>query len=165
VIKEPSLRSGVMALLSAIAAGAAGAGVALSGEGVVPATNDGVVLLHVLDNRPIELTFRPDQTITPAVETFHASGENPYKGDQATIAAGKQLFMKWCRSCHLTDGSGRIGPNLTDNQWRYPRMATDRGKFEIIYAGGAGAMQAFGRRLDQDEILKIIAFLDTLVQD
>ena len=73
--------------------------------------------------------------------------------------------MKWCQSCHLTDGAGRIGPNLTDDRWHYPRMATDRGKFEIIYAGGAGAMQAFGRRLDQDAILQIIAFVDTLRQD
>ena len=47
----------------------------------------------------------------------------------------------------------------------YPRMTTDHGKFEIIYAGGAGAMQAFGRRIDQDAILEIIAFLDTLNQD
>ena len=148
----------------AIALGAMGAG-GLAGEDAASATNGRIELLHVLDNRPIELTFRPDQTITPAVETFHASGENPYKGDEAAITAGKQLFMKWCQSCHLTDGSGRIGPNLTDDRWHYPRMATDRGKFEIIYAGGAGAMQAFGRRLDQDAILKVIAYLDTLSQD
>jgi cytochrome c-L len=75
------------------------------------------------------------------------------------------LFKKWCQSCHLADGSGRIGPNLTDDHWRYPRTATDQGKFEIIYAGGAGAMQAFGKRLDQDAILKVMAFLDTLGQD
>lgn len=165
MIKEASIRWAGGALLSAITAGVAAGGVALSGDGATPVANGGVVFRHVLDNRPIDLTFRPDQTITPAVETFHESGENPYKGDQAAIAAGEQLFMKWCRSCHLADGSGRIGPNLTDNQWRYPRVATDRGKFEIIYAGGAGAMQAFGGRLDQDEILKIIAFLHTLSQD
>ena len=34
--------------------------------------------------------------------------------------------------------------------------------FEIIYAGGAGAMQAFGNRLTQEEILKIMAFLDSI---
>jgi cytochrome c-L len=123
----------------------------LAGEDATPATNGGIELLHVLDNRPIELTFRPDQIITQAVERFHASGE--------------ELFRRWCRSCHLTDGSGAIGPNLTDDKWRYPRTATDRGKFEIIYAGGAGAMLAFGRRLDQDDILKIIAFVNTLSQD
>ena len=162
--KQSALRLGVVTLLGAVAASAAAGGLVLSGESAEP-TNGRIELLHVLDNRPIELTFRPEQAITPAVETFHASGENPYKGDEAAITAGKQLFMKWCQSCHLTDGSGRIGPNLTDDRWHYPRMATDRGKFEIIYAGGAGAMQAFGRRLDQDAILQIIAFVDTLRQD
>jgi cytochrome c-L len=34
--------------------------------------------------------------------------------------------------------------------------------FEIIYAGGAGAMQAFGRRLGQDEILKVMAYVSAL---
>ena len=62
----------------------------------------------------------------------------------------------------MPDGSGRIGPKLNDSRWQYPRTATDQGRFEIIYAGGAGAMQAFGDRLDQDEILKLIAFVDTL---
>jgi cytochrome c-L len=162
--KRASRRLGVATLLCTILAGAVGAGT-LAGEDATPATNRGIELLHVLDDRPIELTFRPDQIITPAVERFHASGENPYKGDVAAIGAGEQLFRRWCRSCHLTDGSGAIGPNLTDDQWRYPRTATDRGKFEIIYAGGAGAMLAFGRRLDQDDILKIIAFVDTLSQD
>lgn len=165
MIKEPSLRLRILALLSASAAGAAVSSATLSGESATPITNGGIVFRHVLDNRPIELTFLPDQTITPAVETFHETGENPYKGDEAAIATGKQLFKKWCQSCHLADGSGRIGPNLTDDHWRYPRTATDQGKFEIIYAGGAGAMQAFGKRLDQDAILKIMAFLDTLGQD
>jgi len=62
----------------------------------------------------------------------------------------------------LPDGSGRIGPNLTDDQWKYARSGPDQGKFEIIYAGGAGAMQAYGKRMDQDDILKLIAFVDTL---
>lgn len=33
---------------------------------------------------------------------------------------------------------------------------------EVIYAGGTGAMQAFGNRLTQEEILKIMAFVGTL---
>ena len=54
------------------------------------------------------------------------------------------------------------GPNLVDNQFVHPRVSTDVGTFEIIYAGGAGAMQAFGNRLTQEEILKIMAFLDSI---
>jgi cytochrome c-L len=55
-----------------------------------------------------------------------------------------------------------IGPALNDDTFVRPRVATDQGKFEIIYGGGAGAMQAFGVRMDQDDILRVMAFLKTL---
>jgi cytochrome c-L len=60
------------------------------------------------------------------------------------------------------DGTGRIGPSLVDETWKYERTGTPVGAFEIIYAGGAGAMQAFGSRLSQDEILEVMAYLDQL---
>jgi cytochrome c-L len=126
------------------------------------AAEDGIQFLDPLTNEPLELEQRPDQEITPAVAQFHETGANPYTGDEAAIQEGEKIYDRWCRSCHLEDGSGRIGPNLNDEQWKYRRADTDQGKFEIIYAGGAGAMQAFGDRLDQDEILKLIAFVDTL---
>ena len=132
--------------------------------------------LHPMDDEPIEFTFRPDQKITPAVESFFATGKNPYAadantvahgktpypGDAAAIKRGKKLYMKWCQGCHLKDGTGRIGPNLIDDDYRYPRVATEVGMFEIVYAGGAGAMQAFGKRMDQDELLKIMAFVRSM---
>jgi cytochrome c-L len=55
-----------------------------------------------------------------------------------------------------------MGPNLIDDEFHYPRVNTDQGMFEVIYGGAAGAMQAFGQRIDQDEILKITAFVDSL---
>ena len=115
-----------------------------------------------LDNSPLELDYRPEQTITPAVAEFQKTGQNPYRGDPKAIAAGKTVWQKWCRACHLDDGTGRIGPNLVDGQVHYRRVATDVGQFEVIYAGGAGAMQAFGKRVDQDTILAVMAYLAEL---
>ena len=38
--------------------------------------------------------------------------------DEASIAKGKILFTeKTCVACHLVDGGGLIGPNLTDKYW------------------------------------------------
>ena len=34
--------------------------------------------------------------------------------DPATLEAGRGVFGKNCVSCHLDDGRGQIGPNLTD---------------------------------------------------
>ena len=124
------------------------------------AAEDGVQFLDPLTNEPLEIDLPPNAP--EAVEQFHATGENPYAGDEAAIAEGERVYDRWCQACHLPDGSGRIGPNLNDDQWKYARTGTDVGQFEIIYAGGAGAMQAFGTRLDQDEILKVIAFVETL---
>ncbi len=124
--------------------------------------SDGVSFLNALDNSPLEFKYRTDQKITEAVQTFHQTGENPYAGDAGAIADGQKVYKKLCQSCHLKDGKGRIGPNLTDDQWKRERTGTEVGRFEIIYGGGAGAMQAFGRRIDQDDILKVMAFIDTL---
>ena len=123
------------------------------------AAEDRVQFLDPLDNTPLDV---PDQDATDAVTQFHHSGENPYAGDQQAIAEGQKLYKRWCQACHLPDGTGRIGPNLVDQQWNHERTGTDIGMFEIIYAGGAGAMQPFGQRLSQDEILQVMAFLVSL---
>ena len=135
------------ALVLALAAPAAG--------GDVPAYR------HALTGKPLELSYRPKQTLTPAVETFHQTGTNAYVGDEAALKDGAKVYKKLCQACHLKDGTGRIGPNLTDDTWTRERTDTEVGRFEIIYGGGAGAMQAFGRRIDQDDILKVMAYIDT----
>ncbi|MGH6918806.1 MAG: c-type cytochrome [Geminicoccaceae bacterium] len=121
-----------------------------------------IVFLHALDNQPIAFTLRPEQEITPAVEQFHKTAENAYAGDPAAIEAGQEIYARLCQACHLADGTGRIGPSLADGEGARARTGTDRGRFEIIYAGGAGAMQAFGQRLDQDQILQVVAYLEVL---
>ena len=123
-----------------------------------------IVFRRTLNNAPLELDMMPDQEITPAVETFHETGENSYGGDAEAIAEGEKIYARLCQACHMPDGSGRIGPNLSDDEWERPRTHTDVGRFEIIYGGGAGAMQAFGNRLSQDEILKVMAHIDTFRQ-
>jgi len=83
-------------------------------------------------------------------------------GNTQAIAEGKTAYVQWCAGCHLDDGTGRIGSNLVDDEYRYQRTNTDVGLFEVIYAGATGAMQAFGDRVSQDDILKIIAYMKTL---
>jgi cytochrome c-L len=164
-------RNGARKIVVAVAAAGAVAGLAALQPDPGAARADegesaeGVTFLHPLDDRPIELTLRPDQEITPAVEEFHRTAENPYRGDPEAIAVGERLYRQWCQVCHMPDGSGRMGPSLIDDSYRYPRTHTDQGMFEVIYAGGAGAMQAFGQRMDQDEILKLMAYVETLGND
>ena len=93
---------------------------------------------------------------------FRDSGLNPYNQDPTAVDEGKRAYLKHCASCHLEDGTGRIGSNLVDNQYTHARAPTDIGMFEVIYAGGMGAMQPAAGRMTLDEMLKIMAFLDSL---
>jgi cytochrome c oxidase cbb3-type subunit 3 len=40
-----------------------------------------------------------------------------YLNDTASLNEGRNLFLTNCASCHLPDGGGLVGPNLTDNYW------------------------------------------------
>ncbi|WP_298238913.1 cbb3-type cytochrome c oxidase N-terminal domain-containing protein [uncultured Algibacter sp.] len=37
--------------------------------------------------------------------------------DAADVSAGKTIFQTNCVACHMADGGGGIGPNLTDDHW------------------------------------------------
>jgi cytochrome c oxidase cbb3-type subunit 3 len=37
--------------------------------------------------------------------------------DATSMAEAKDLFLKNCLPCHLADGGGIVGPNLTDDYW------------------------------------------------
>lgn len=118
---------------------------------------------HVLDDKPLDVyTPREGEEFTEAVKEFHVTGENPYSGEEAAIANGKDIFNRNCRACHGVDGAGGMGPALNDDNVRRERAATHKGMFEIIYGGSAGAMQGFAKRLDQDEILNVMAFVESL---
>ena len=126
------------------------------------AAGGGVQFMSVLDNRPLALNKMAGETLTPAVRDFHKTGNNPYKGNAAAARAGKTAYDQWCASCHLPNGTGRMGSNLVDAQVTYSRVRMDQGVFEVIYGGATGAMQSFGDRISQDDILKIMAHLETL---
>ena len=121
-----------------------------------------IELLHAKTDKPLVLKHRKKQEITPAVTGFMASGENAYHGDQAALDEGAKLYVKRCKACHAADGTGKVGPSLVDDEWLYPRTDTEIGRFEIIYGGGKSSMRGFGRQMDQDDILKVMAYIDAL---
>lgn len=115
-----------------------------------------------LDDSPLEIKLLPGEKITEGVQKFYDTGEDPYKGDAEAVAQGKGLYETYCQACHMPDGSGRIGPSLIGDSHHYAQFTTDKGMFEIVYGGATGAMQPFGKRLTQDQILHVMAYVRSL---
>ena len=55
------------------------------------------------------------QEEAPAAESAPAS--DGALTDEASLAAGKKIWDTQCFTCHLNDGGGSIGPNMTDAYW------------------------------------------------
>src|SRR5437870_83570 len=68
---------------------------ALSVQQITEATKPGggaPVFRNALNNAPFDTTMYPNETVTPEVLDFHRTGNDPYKGDAESIAAGRVLY-------------------------------------------------------------------------
>jgi cytochrome c-L len=123
-----------------------------------------ITFRHVFDKSPLDVSPKAGEVLTDQVKEFRKSGQNPYKGNADAVAQGKKLYSDFCESCHLPDGSGRMGPSLIEDFHVHDGIKTDVGLFEVVFGGAAGAMQPFSKRMTQDEILKVMAYLRTLMK-
>lgn len=135
---------------------------ALAPVAAVPAFAD-VQFLNALDDSPLDLAPIKGEVITDAVKSFYKDGKNPYAGQADAIKEGHALYEEHCVACHADDGTGGMGPSLVDDVYSNTRANTDVGIFEIIHSGASGAMRSFSiRGVTQDQILHMIAFIDSL---
>jgi cytochrome c-L len=123
-----------------------------------------ITFRYALDNSRLDVTPKPGETLTDAVQEFRRTGQNSYNGKPEALEEGKKLYATYCQVCHLPDGSGRMGASLTGDKHVYERITKDVGLFEVIFGGAAGAMQPFGKRMTQDQILKVMVYLRTLMK-
>lgn len=86
---------------------------------------------------------------------------NPYDGDRAAWGEGRQLFVHMnCSGCHGSHAGGGMGPSLRDVDWIYG--STDAQVFSSIAEGRAHGMPAWGTKLNEDQIWKLVAYIKTL---
>jgi cytochrome c oxidase cbb3-type subunit 3 len=85
---------------------------------------------------------------------------NPYHGNAAAIAEGKETFTTICAACHKADGSGLVGPSLIDPYWKYGHSDADL--FTTVSKGRPGGMPAWLPQLGADKIWKVLAYVETL---
>lgn len=128
------------------------------------AAAEDVTFRYIVDNSPLDVTPKPGEVLTQEVLEFRTTGQNPYKGKAEAVAKGKAIYEEYCASCHMPDGSGHMGPSLIEDGHIHDEIKTDVGMFSIVFGGGMGAMQPFSKRLTQDEILKAMAYVRTLMK-
>jgi len=120
-----------------------------------PATRTGQMLAFGRDG-----ILQPAQVDDVANFVLYLSGQA--KGSRSALR-GKAIYAANCVACHGPDGKGdrKFGaPNLTDKIWLY---GGDKATIvETITNGRAGAMPAWGQRLDPATVKMLAAYVHSL---
>lgn len=83
------------------------------------------VVFHTLELRPLPVEkfdtvmLRAQEEQLARAEAAGISNETlmMMTGIPARVAEGRELWVKHCVACHLDQGQGSVGPNLTDGFW------------------------------------------------
>jgi cytochrome c(L) len=87
--------------------------------------------------------------------------KNPYTGNAAAIAEGKELYKKMnCYGCHGMQGGGGMGPSLIDATWKVGD-GSDLNLLDQI-RNGKGQMPPYKTMVNDDQAWKLIAFIRSL---
>lgn len=83
------------------------------------------------------------------------------QADATAMAAGREVFLTNCQSCHTDDGRGLVGPNLTDEFQVHGASRMDI--YTTIRDGvPAKGMMAWGPVLKPNEIDSVTAYVASL---
>jgi len=93
--------------------------------------------------------------------TYACSQNNePTLKETPETSKGAKLFATYCKGCHGEGATGDIGPNLTDDKWRYG--GTDEDIFTTISNGRPGGMPSWKNTLSEDDIKELIEYIRSL---
>jgi mono/diheme cytochrome c family protein len=123
-----------------------------------------IVRLAQEPQQPTNATFvQHPEHIQPglALNGGFATLANPFQGDRTKIREGGALFISYnCIDCHGADGSGAMGPSLADGRWHFGSAAGE--VFQSIYEGRPDGMPAWGGRIPDDQIWRLVAYVQSL---
>ena len=78
--------------------------------------------------------------------------------DETALAAGKGIYDKNCSVCHLAEGQGLVGPNMTDEYWIHGCSFEDI--YNIVVVGvPAKGMISWKDQLSPVQIQQVCSFI------
>lgn len=81
--------------------------------------------------------------------------------DPTSLANGKAIFDKICAVCHLPDGGGLVGPNMTDDYWIHGNTLEEM--FNTVTNGVIEkGMIAYKDQYSPQQRLEVISYILTL---
>jgi len=84
-----------------------------------------------------------------------------YLSDATSLEAGKKIFITVCAACHLADGGGSVGPNLTDDYWIHGGSIKDIFK-TVKYGWPEKGMKSWQEDYSPVQIAQISSFVKSL---
>ena len=89
-------------------------------------------------------------------EFFVAMSEN-----ETNVAEGREVFVKHCVACHLDQGQGSVGPNLTDANWVHG--CEPMAMWKVVTDGvAAKGMPAWQNQLGPNRVMAAVAYIMTI---
>ena len=97
--------------------------------------------------------------------------KNPVVSTPESVAAGKQIFMRYCAACHGINALGGSGsdisppaPDLTDDEWKHGD--TDGEIFSVIKNGVPPDlfMEPWGDRIKDPDIWNVVNYVKSLAK-
>jgi len=93
-----------------------------------------------------------------AVPQKKANFEVKVLTDEASLEKGKETWGKICKVCHLDDGGGLVGPNVTDNYWIHGNTVEDM--FNVVTNGVIEkGMIPYKDQLSPTQRLEVVSYI------
>ena len=84
-----------------------------------------------------------------------------YQPSPDVLAGGQKIFSTACTPCHLADGGGSVGPNLTDDYWIHGNTIQDIFK-TIKYGYPEKGMKSWQEDYTPAQIAQLASFIKSL---
>ncbi len=81
--------------------------------------------------------------------------------NEEALEEGKETYVAYCASCHVGDGGGMIGPNLTDAYWLHGGAITE--VYAVVVHGVLEkGMPPWGKTLKPNDLQAVVAYVASL---
>jgi cytochrome c oxidase cbb3-type subunit 3 len=78
--------------------------------------------------------------------------------DEASLAEGQKTWESICAACHLKDGGGLVGPNMTDDYWIHGNTVDDL--YNVVTNGVIEkGMLSYKQQLSDKQRLEVVSYI------